>query len=134
MIQFALFLRYTSATAYHIIKQHLPLPSTSLLEKLQSCKVEALKAAKLLKQNKILVDAIHMVDKMYLKKCTQFAGGEYIGADSEGNLFKGIVVFMINGLKTSLSIVVKACPENKLHGQWLADEMIQCVSKLLKEF
>ena len=47
-----------------------------------------------------------MVDEMYLQKCTQFAGGEYVGADLEGNLYTGIVVFMINCIKTSLSIVV----------------------------
>ena len=39
MIRFALLLRYTSAAAYRIIQQHLPLPSTSLLEKLRSSKV-----------------------------------------------------------------------------------------------
>ena len=51
-----------------------------------------------------------MVDEMYLQKRAQFAGGEYVGVDLEENLYNGIVVFMINGLKTSLSIVVKACP------------------------
>ena len=134
MVRFALLLRYTSAAAYKIIKQHLPLPSTSLLEKLRSCKVDSVKAAKLLKeQNKISTDVIIMVDEMYLQKCAQFSGGEYVGADLEGNLYNGIVVFMIKGLKTSLSIVVKACPENKLNGQWLAEEMAQCISQLSKE-
>ena len=74
MIQFALLLRYTSAAAYKIIKQHLPLPSTSSLEKLRSCKVASLKAAKALKeQNKISTDMVVMVDEMYLQKCAQFA-------------------------------------------------------------
>ena len=50
IIRFALLLRYTSAAAYKIIKQHLPLPSTSLLEKLRSNKVASLKAARLLKE------------------------------------------------------------------------------------
>ena len=70
---------------------------------------------------------------MYLHKCAQFGGGEYVGTDLEGNLYNRIVVFMINGVQTSLSIVVKACPENKLNGKWLADEMAQCVSKLSKK-
>ena len=127
-------MRYTSAVAYQIIKQHLSLPSTSLLEILRSYEVEALKAAKLLKeQNKISADVVLMVDEKYLQKRAQFAGGEYVGADSEKNLFNGVIVFMINGQKTSLSIVVKACPETKLNGQWLADEMAQCVSKLSKK-
>ena len=32
---------------------------------------------------------------MYLQKCTQFLGGKYIGADVEGNLYKGVVALMI---------------------------------------
>ena len=53
IVRFALLLGYTSAAAYKIIKQHLPLPSTSSLEKLRSNKVASLKAARLLKeQNK----------------------------------------------------------------------------------
>ena len=39
IIRFALLLRYTSAAAYKIIKQHLPLPSTSLLENLEVVKL-----------------------------------------------------------------------------------------------
>ena len=97
MIRFALLLKYTSAAAYKIVKQQLPLSSTLLLEKLKSCKVGSIKAAKILKkQNKISTVVVLMVDKMYLQKCTQFAGGEYVGADLEGNLY--IVVFMINGV------------------------------------
>ena len=37
---------------------------------------------------------------MYLQKCAQYAGGEYVGADVDGNLYNSVVVFMINGLKT----------------------------------
>ena len=87
VIRFALLLRYTSATAYMIIKQHLPLPSTSLLKKLRSNKFASLKAARLLKeQNKISTDVVLLVDKMYLQKCAQYAEGEYVGADLDGNL------------------------------------------------
>ena len=64
---------------------------------------------------------------MYLQKCTQFAGGEYVGADLEGNLYIDIIVFMINGIKTSLSIFVGAFPKNKLNDPW------QFVSQLSEE-
>ena len=44
-----------------------------------------MKAPKLLKeQNKISADGILMVDKVYLQKLAQFAGGEYLGADLKG--------------------------------------------------
>jgi len=134
MIRFTLLLQYTSATAYRIVKEHLPLPSSSLLEKLRSGKLDALKAACLLKtQNKISEDVMLLVDEMYLQKCVQYAAGEYVGADSDANLYNGIVVFMIHGLKTSLSLVIKACPETKLNGKCLADEMTQCLLQLSSE-
>ena len=88
IIRFALLLWYTSAAAYKIIKQHLPLPSISLLEKLRSNKVAFLKAARLLKeQNKILTVVVLLVEEMYLQKCEQYAEGEYVSADLHGNLY-----------------------------------------------
>ena len=66
-----------------------------------------------------------MVDEMYLQKGTQFHGGEYIGADEDGNLYEGIVVLMIAGLKKSIPYVIKACPEISIRGDWLADEIAQ---------
>ena len=67
MIPFALLLQYTSAAACKIVKQQLPLPSTSPLEKLKRCKVGSIKAVKILKeQNKISTDVVLMVDEMYL--------------------------------------------------------------------
>ena len=44
-----------------------------------------------------------MADEMYLRKKVQYYGGKYVGADKDGNLYKGIVVFMVCGLK-------KLCP------------------------
>ena len=52
-----------------------------------------------------------MAGEMYLQKCTQFYGSEYIGTDVEGNLYKGVVVLMIQGLKKSISYVIKALPQ-----------------------
>ena len=39
---------------------------------------------------------------MYVQKGTQFAGGEYVCTDEDGNLYKGVVVFMIVGMKESI--------------------------------
>ena len=73
-----------------------------------------------------------MADEMYLDKGTQFHGGQYIGADEDGALYKGVVVFMIVGLKKSIPIVVKATPEKSVHGDWVAKEMVCCVETLSK--
>ena len=68
-----------------------------------------------------------MLDEMYLQKGTQYHGGKYVGADEEGNHYKGIVVLMIAGLKKSIPYVIKACPETSVHGEWLADEITQAI-------
>ena len=67
---------------------------------------------------------------MYLQKGTQFHEGEYIGAEEDGNLYKGIVVLMIAGLKKSIPYVIKACPEISINGDWLANEIAQSISTL----
>ena len=73
-----------------------------------------------------------MADEMYLQKCTQFHCGEYIGGDVEGNLYNGVVVLMIQGLKKSISFVIQALPETKITGVWLAQHISECISCLSK--
>ena len=103
MIRYALMLRHTSAQAYRLMLEKFPLPSFSTLAKIQQGGVDAIKAVKLLlEQGKISKDIILMTDEMYLDKGTQFHGGEYVGADIDGTLYKGIVTFMIVGLRKSI--------------------------------
>ena len=103
MIRFSLLMHFTSTQAYKILLQKLPFPSLSLLAKLKSGSMDVINAAKMLRdKGAISEDIILMVDKMYLQKCIQYAGGQYIGADSNENFYKGIVVFMIQGLKESV--------------------------------
>ena len=64
------------------------------------------KALKILhEQGKISKDCVLMVDEMYLQKATHYHSGEYVGADEDGNLYKGIVAFMIVRLKESIPYV-----------------------------
>ena len=93
--------------------------------------MDVINAAKMLKdKGTIFKDIIHMVDKMYLQKCIQYAGGQYIGADSNKNFYKSRVVFMIQGLKENVPIVVKVSPDVTLTSQWLADEVSDCIISL----
>ena len=102
-----------------------------MLRKLQKGSVDALKAVKLLLETgQISNDIIMINDEMYLQKCIQYTGGEYLGSDDEENLCKGIAVFMIQGLKQSVPVVVKACPETAIKGEWLANEMSDCIKQL----
>ena len=41
--------------------------------------------------------------------------GKFIGCDEEGNFYKGIIVFMIQGLKNSVLVVVRGCPITALN-------------------
>ena len=124
MIRFALLVRYTSAQVYKILLQHFPFPTFSLLSKLKSSNVDAIKAAQLLREkDAISQDIVLMADEMYLQKCVQYSGGDYVGADEDENLYKGIVVFMIQGLKHTVPLVVKASPEVSVSGQWLASNL-----------
>ena len=118
LLRYSLLLRYTSPQCYRQLLQHFPLPSFSLLKKLNSKGVHAMKAAEvLLHQDSISSDVILMADEMYLQKGAQFHGGEFVGANSDGELFGGIMVFMIVGLKKSIPIIVRALPETSLNGK-----------------
>ena len=131
MIRYALLLRYTSAQAYRVLLKQFPLPSFSLLNKIQQGGVDSIKALKRLREKgKISEDVVLMADEMYLQKTSEFAGGEYIGEDKEGNLYKGIVAFMVVGVKTNTPYVIKASPEVSISGSWLADEIDGCISLL----
>ena len=111
MIRFSPLIRHTSTQAYKILLQKLPFPSLSLLAKLKFGSMDVINASKMLKDKGANSKNIMlMVDEMYLQKCIQYAGGQYMGADSNENFYKGIVVFMIQGLKESVPIVVKASP------------------------
>ena len=131
LIRYALLLRYTSAQAYRLLLKQFALPSFSLLNKIKQGGVDSIKALKLLKEKrKISEDVVLMADEMYLQKAAEFAGGEYIGEDENGDLYKGIVAFMVVGVKSSTPYVIKATPEVTIKGKWLADEIDGCVSLL----
>ena len=132
-IRYALLLRYTSAQAYRLMLEKLPLPSISTLTKIQKGGIDAIKAVTLLLQKQeISKDIILMADEMYLQKGSQYHGGEYVGADEEGNLYKGIVAFIIVGLKKSIPYIIKASPDVTINGSWLSTEICSCISSLSK--
>ena len=108
--------------------EKLPLPSISTLTKIQKGGIDAIKAVSLLLQKQeISKDIILMADEMYLQTGSQYHGGEYVGADEEGNLYKGIV-----GLKKSIPYIIKASPEVTINGSWLTTKICSCISSLLK--
>ena len=125
------FLDTHQAELIKILLDKLHLPSMSILRRFKSGSIDAIKAAKVLKENNsISEDIILMADELYLLKSTKYSGGQSVGTDEKRNLYKGVVVFMIHGLKSSVPIVVKAVPEVTVNGQWLAEEISNCISNL----
>ena len=103
----------------------------SILRRFKSGSIDAMKAAKVLKENNsISEDIILMADELYLQKSTQYSGGQSVGTDEKRNLYKGVVVFMIHGLKSSVPIVVKAVLKVTVNGQWLAEKISNFISNL----
>ena len=81
--------------------------------------MDTLKPAEILMQNgSISSDCVLMVDEMYLKKSSQYHGGDDVVEDDNGKLYTGIVVFMIVGVKDSVPYVVKSCPVVSISGEW----------------
>ena len=88
--------------------QDFPLLSLSLLQKISSGTIDAVKCANALRiEGKISEDVCMIFDEMYLQKRQEHFWGEMIGCDDEGELYKGIVCFMIVGLKESIPYVIK---------------------------
>ena len=87
-------------------------------------------ASALLLNGSISTDIVLLFDEMYLQKCEEYVGGESYGADKEGNLYKGVVCFMIVGLKENVPYVIKSLPETKISGELLQGEIINCIRSL----
>ena len=76
---------------------------------------------------KIDTDVIMILDEMHLQKEEQYVGGGLIGADKNGELFSGIMTFMIVGLRKCIPWVVKAIPEFNLKGLCIADHLAETI-------
>ena len=48
---------------------------------------------------------------MFLQKCLQYMAGERVGENEKGELYKGVIGFMIAGLKESIPYMIQAIPE-----------------------
>jgi len=131
LLRFALILRYTSVAAYKLMLKHFPLPCLSLLNKLGSGGVEPLKAAKLLlEEKKTDQDVVLLIDEMYLQKEVQYHQGQLFGRDQDDQFYKGLMTFMIVGLRKNIPFVVKAVPESKVEGHWLSNQIDECLESL----
>ena len=91
-IRYSLLLRYTSIQSHKFLLPDFPLSFLSLLQKISSGTIDAVKCAHALRlKGKISENVCMMFYEMYLQKSQRYFGGEMIGCDGEGELCKGIV-------------------------------------------
>ena len=96
----------------------------SLLRTFIKRKIDAIKYVQALKKDsKISEDICLLFDEMYLQKCEEYFGGELIGSDENGELDKGIVCFMIEGMTESISCDEVLSRNN--NAVWLRDELFE---------
>ena len=89
LLRYSLLLRYTSLPAYKLLQDEFKLPSISFLRKISSGKIDTIKSAQcLLKNGSISRDVVLIFDEMYLQKSEEFVGGESIGVNENGELYK----------------------------------------------
>ena len=133
LLRYALLLRCTLTQAYKLLLEKFPLPSLSLLKKLNKGGMELTKAVKvLLNQGKIGENVVLLLDEIYLQKDVQYQSGKLFGVGSAGNLFKFVMTFMINSFKQSIPFAIKAITEVKIEGLWLSEQIDGCIHTLHK--
>ena len=66
---------------------------------------------------------------MYLQKSAQYQLREYV---QEENLYKGIFVLMVVGLKESIPFVVQTILEVTFNGRWLAEKISYNIDNLIE--
>ena len=133
LLRDALLLRYTSTQAYKLLLEQFQLPSLSPLKKLNKGGMEPIKPVKiLLDQEKIGEDVVLLLDEIYLQKNVQYQDAKLVGVDTEGNIFKTVMKFMINSLKQSIPLVIIATLEVKIEGLWLSYQINECIHTLHK--
>ena len=131
VIRYALFLRYTSIQSYKILLEDFPLPSLSLLQKIASGTTDVMKCAEMLRNDgKISDDICLLFDEIYLQKCEKYFGGDMMGSNDAGELYKGLVCFIIIGLKQSITYIIRSLPEVSIDANWLKEEIFKSLDVL----
>ena len=129
LLRFAIRLRYTSKQAYDTLLEEFPLPSLSLIQKLNKGGKDAMKAVKLLlEEGEIDRDVALLLDEIHLQPEESYQGGTKVGKDENNKLYKGVLSFMIVGIRKNIPFVVRAVPEVTVSGALVRkyiDEVLQ---------
>ena len=78
-------------------------------------------------------DAVLMLVEMYIQQQVQYDGRDLTGCNSELQMYKSILCFMVVSLKQSTPYILKAFPLTKINHQIVQDCVLSCLSILTKE-
>ena len=93
--------------------------------------IDTAKAAKmLLDSGSISSDVLILFNEIYIQRNEEYVGGVSYGANEQGQLHKGVVCFMIIGLKSNLLYVIRSVPETNIKEEWLQGEILSCIDAL----
>ena len=73
-----------------------------------------------------------MLTKSIVKRIEEYCASDLVGCNSEGELYKVLVCFMIAGLTNSIPYVIKSSLETKINADWLKEELINSLGILSK--
>ena len=79
---------------------------------------------------KISDDICLLFDEMYVQKCEEYFGGDVMGSNDAGESYKGLVCFMIIGLKQSIPYIIRPLPDISIDANWLKEEIFKCLDVL----
>ena len=96
------------------------------LKKVTAGNIDILAAAKALKEPYQKIIIILLFDEMYLQKCEECCGGDTFGTNEDGELYKGIMCFMLIGSKNNVTFIIKTIPETKIEGELIQNEILHC--------
>ena len=131
LIFFKLCNSVLSFPVYKLSSEKFGIHSLSLLHKTASGNIEkAAVTTAWTQQRRISEDVILILDEIYLQKFEEYFGGHAFRTNEDGDLYKGMLCFMIVGLKYSFLYVIKSVPEKEPSGQFNKDHLIECLKIL----
>lgn len=67
-----------------------------------------------------------------MQKCKEYTVENLCGSDENGELCKGIVCFMIVGLKNNIiSYIVRTFTKKEANGEWIKDNILKCLATII---
>ena len=90
-----------------------------------------MKCIKSLKPQRVISeDVVLMFEEIYLRKCEEYCGGEIIAANENNELYKGLLSFMIVGLKENVPYIIRSIPERNTDDKWIKKQILDSLKTL----